>query len=72
MFVAGHSKTSACLIMHTNFTLELEKTKMQTHKIPSRSSKKYRSMWPVMIDDSASTQKKRKLVKTYESMLPQM
>ena len=35
------------------------------------SSKKSRPLWPVMMDASALTHKKRKLVKTYKNVFPQ-
>ena len=41
---------------------------LHTHKIPSHSSKKSRPLWPVMMDDNAPTQERRKLVKTYKDI----
>ena len=40
-----------------------------TQKIPSRSLKKRIPLWPVMIDDSAPTHERRKLVKTYKNAI---
>ena len=42
---------------------------LHTCKISSHSSKKSRPLWPVTMDDSAPTQERRKLVKTYENVL---
>ena len=43
---------------------------LHTRKIPPRSSKKSRPLWPVMMDYSAPIHERRKLVKTYKNMLP--
>ena len=42
---------------------------LHTRKITSHSSKKSRTLWLEMMDDSASTHKRRKLVKTYKNVL---
>ena len=44
---------------------------LHTRKISSHSVSKRRPLWLVMMDDSAPTHKKRKLVKTYKIVLPQ-
>ena len=44
---------------------------LHTRKIPSHSSKKSRPLWPMMMDDSAPTHTRRKLVKTYKNVIPQ-
>ena len=41
-----------------------------TLKIPSCSLKKYRPLWPVMIDDNVPKHKRRKLVKKFNNVLP--
>ena len=41
--------------------------KLHTRKILLHSSKKRRPLWPVMMDDSAPTHKRRQLVRTYKN-----
>ena len=45
---------------------------LHTQKIPSHSLKKSRPLWPVMMDDRTPTHERRKLVKTYKNVLPQI
>ena len=45
---------------------------LHTCKIPFHSSKRSWLLWPVMMDESAPTHERRKLVKTYKKcVLPQ-
>ena len=50
--------------VHTSYCTHI------TINIPSHSSKNSRPLWPVMMDDSAPTHERRKLVKAYKNMLP--
>ena len=46
-------------------------SEMKIVDFPSRSSKKSRPLWPVMMDDRTPIYERRKLIKTYKNVLPQ-
>ena len=63
-----------CTIPSLGWDLKQEVPCLCTHntcKISSRSSKKSRPLWPVMMDDSVPTHERRKLIKTYKNVPPQ-